>query len=304
MSPKVPKVWLRTKSDPGKPGREVTEADVTMLVRHAVDVFKPDGTLLLAYRPRAVAEDVCLAAREAFEPIRTYRTMNRGVASGVRIRNVTEAGYLSNTTLGAPVRSAIVGFFDRYPRFPYCRKTAFNANHPELFEKGVQPLCQRVAQVYAEAVPDRFAMQMAVVRRTRPEWVILGTPFTTLTVNHDWSTRMHQDQGDLREGFSMISCIRVGHYEGCWLVFPAFGVGADLGMGDVILFDSHEWHANTPMQKLSDDAERVGIVYYYRTKMQECLSPAEELERAKQLRGGLDLSEEDDTESDPAYNET
>jgi hypothetical protein len=46
----------------------------------------------------------------------------------------------------------------------------------------------------------------------------------------------------------------------------------------------------------------VSVVYYYRTKMQECLSPAEELERAKQLRASLDLSE-DDAERDPAYNE-
>jgi hypothetical protein len=302
MMTKAPKVWLRSKVDPGRPGREVTEADVTLLARGAVDVCKPDGSLLLAYRPGAVPRDVCLGAREAFEPIRNYRSMNRGIASGERIRKVTEAGYLSKTNNGAPVRSAIVGFFDRYPRFPYCRKTAFNADHPLLFENGVVPLCQRVAKVYAEAVPDRYAVQMEVVRRTRPEWVIPGTPYTTLTVNHDWSTKMHQDAGDLREGFSMISCIRTGHYEGCWLVFPAFGVAADLGMGDVILFDSHEWHANTPMRKLSEDAERVSVVYYYRTKMQECLSPAEELERAKQLRGSLDLSE-DDAERDPAYNE-
>lgn len=300
MTEGVPRVWLRSKVPAGAPGRDVTDADITMLATGPVDVFKPDGKLLLAYRPKVIPESLCLAAREAFAPIRTYRSMNRGIASGERIRKVTEAGYLSKTTHGAPVRSAIVGFFDRYPRFPYCRKTAFNADHPMLFEAGVVPFCQAVSKVYEEAVPDRFAVQMGVVAKTRPEWVIPGTPYTTLTVNHDWSTKMHMDAGDLQEGFSMISCIRMGQYEGCSLVFPAFRVGADLGMGDVIMFDSHEWHGNTPMTKQSKDAERITVVHYYRTKMQECLSASEELERAKQLRGALDAGEDDD-ERDSAY---
>ncbi len=111
---------------------------------------------------------------------------------------------------------------------------------------------------------------------------------------------MHVDAGDLVEGFSMISAIRTGHYEGCLLVFPAFRCAVDLRTSDVVLFDSHEFHANTPMTKQSPDAERCSVVFYYRTRMVECLSAHEEHERAKQLRGAIDLTEED-VDRDPAY---
>jgi hypothetical protein len=37
------------------------------------------------------------------------------------------------------------------------------------------------------------------------------------------------------------------------------------------------------------------MVFYYRSRMVECLAPAEELERAKQMRGNLEVDGEDDS---------
>jgi len=290
----LPKIWLRTRVDPGKPGRAVDENDVDVLLRGSARVYKPNGDLLLVYRKSAIPLGVCEKAREAFAPIRNHKSMNRGVASGERVTPVRSTGVVSHTSEGAPVRSSIVGFFDRYPRIPYCRKTAFNADHPGLFSEGVRPLCVAAAEVFRAEVPDRFAIQMREIKKVHPAWVIAGTPYTTLTVNHDWPTRLHHDRGDFKPGFSNMAVIRTGRYEGAWIVFPGFRVGIDMGMGDLIMFDSHEWHANTPMTKHEASASRCSVVLYMREKMIDCGSPDAELARAKELRGGF--AEQEDEE--------
>ena len=221
-------------------------------------------------------------------PFRTTVESRRG---GGRKHRVRKDGTVSKTDIAPPVQSIILGNFDRNPRFPYCRQTAFNAKHPLLFREGILPFVQRVADTFRDAVPKRYESQTKHAEATHPAWVIPGTPFTTVTVNRNWRTMLHQDAGDLPapDGISTIAVVRRGSYTGCWLTFPQYGVGVDMKDGDVLIFDSHEWHANTPMEKESEDALRVSIVSYYRTKMKECGSPEEELERAKNLRGGLDL---------------
>ena len=82
--------------------------------------------------------------------------------------------------------------------------------------------------------PERFAEQMKHIRRTHPEWVIAGTPFTTVTVNNTYSTGVHKDQGDLEEGFSTLVVFREGHYEGGWLCFPEYRLGVDMQDCDLL----------------------------------------------------------------------
>lgn len=112
-----------------------------------------------------------------------------------------------------------------------------------------------------------------------------------MTVNNTYSTGVHKDAGDLPEGFSCLSVLRRGIYDGGVLVFPEFRVGVDLQDGDAIYMDPHEWHGNTQIEKLSPDAERISCVLYYRTRMRECQDPDSELAKAKSVenrRQGLD----------------
>jgi hypothetical protein len=67
---------------------------------------------------------------------------------------------------------------------------------------------------------------------------------------------------------------------------------------DLLLFDVHEVHGNTPLvgegpecEPENGGHERISVIYYFREKMTDCLSPAEELERAKNLRGSLSAEE-------------
>ncbi len=140
-------------------------------------------------------------------------------------------------------------------------------------------------------MPDRYANQAAVVARTQPEWVIPGTPFSTVTVNNTYPTGVHKDAGDLDSGFSTLSCLRRGSYTGGVLVWPRYRVAADMQDGDLLLMDAHEWHGNTRIRPFHDasvhgdpeadfrpmpdecagcSAERITVVAYYRTRLETC----------------------------------
>jgi hypothetical protein len=86
-----------------------------------------------------------------------------------------------------------------------------------------------------------------------------------------------------------MAVMRRGHYRGAELVFPKYGVGADLQHGDVIFFDPHEVHCNLAFREgigvEAEDWARISMVMYFRTRMVDCLEPRAELERAKGVRG-------------------
>jgi hypothetical protein len=155
----------------------------------------------------------------------------------------------------------------------------------------LHPLLRAVAAHLSEHVPARYHAQAQQAQLTDPAWVVPGTPFTTITVNNSYATGMHTDKGDLDAGFSTITTLRRGDYTGGRLVFPAYRAAVDMGHGDLILMDAHQWHGNTqiicacnkPMNGACETcgAERISMVAYYRTKLVACGSPAEETAKAR-----------------------
>jgi hypothetical protein len=253
------------------------------------DVHKPDGSPLVVYRHAALPAGVCERAATALRRA-ARETSNRGVAAGGgRSARVKRDGTRGRTTCADPVGSGIIGFFDRTARFPYCRTTAFTAQDARRWAS-VQPLVHAVDGVFRRELPERYAAQMAVVRRTHPAWVIPGTIFTTITVNRNYVSAAHTDKGDLKEGFGVMAVLRSGDYDGGCLVFPKYRVAVDLGDRDVLLADLHEVHGNTGLVGEEGEYERLSLVFYYRAGMRHCLSPTEELERAKRRRRGTPLN--------------
>lgn len=268
-----------------KVGKIVTDDDYNVLLTGPTRVSKPDGTPLCVYLPGALSEH-----RDNVVPIlRALRqqagaSINRGRASGYQ-RLASRPGQRSKTP---PLRSYTLGAVDPMGQMRYCRYTTWTAAHPKEFA-ALNPMLRTVAGHLQREVPDRFAVQMVQASRTRPEWVIPGTPFTTLTVNLTYSTGVHTDKGDLEDGFSTISCFREGTFDGGRLIFPKFRVGVDLQDGDLILMDAHEYHGNTRLAN-EVDAERITVVAYYRTKMCRCGSSADERAKAHvaaERRSGL-----------------
>lgn len=263
-------------------------------------VYKPDGSVLVIYLSQAVPRAICETAwtnlREAASP-----TNNRGMAGGeidehlnpdfiadgsTRARKMKKDGTISKTTRARTVRSGVVGYYDRNSRFPYCRMTAWCLANPEKFLASV-PYIVAVNDVFRRHAPEQYAAQHRAIKKANPDFYINDTVFSTVTVNKNWQTAVHQDAGDFRGGLGVMSALCAGDYKGCYTVFPQYGVAIDLRTGDIGLGDVHEWHGNTPFHgALRGSFERITCVFYMRAKIAQCLSYAEELERVANRKVG------------------
>jgi hypothetical protein len=290
-------------------------------------VLKPDGSPLVIYRAGVLPGRVC---KQAWESLRAAATPtdNRGMAAGkldayeaakdqdalsetttaargqlrrkpaakttdTRFFPVKADGTVSKTSYAKTVKSGIVGYFDRYPRIPYCRTTAYNLAEPDKFLDAL-PFVRAVARVFQEEAPERFSNQNAMIRRTHPDFYIHGTPFTTITVNKNWQTAVHKDAGDYPDGFGVMAVLQAGKYEGANLVFPQYRVAVNMRTRGVCLADVHEWHGNTPIRGVPGLFERISCVFYFRENMWKCGSAAQELERAKNKKPGDPLYDDDE----------
>lgn len=282
-----------------------------ILINEDADVYKPNGEPLIKFRRRVLPANICA---EAYPALRTAATptSNRGVAGGAiteenpnpinqavgktskhKYQALKKDGTISNTNRGAEVNSGIIGYFDRGPRFPYCRTTAYNLEKPERFRAAL-PFIRAVNDVFATQAPDRYANQRAAIEQTHPDFYIHGTVFTTVTVNKNWRTAVHKDAGDYAHGFGVMSVLQAGQYEGCYLVWPKYRVAVDMRTSDVCLADVHEWHGNTPL-KPKGLHERISCIFYYRANMWRCGSADDELTRAQHRKLGEALYEDDET---------
>lgn len=258
-----------------KAGKIITDGDYNAVLTRDARVLRPDGGVLCVYVRGAIEPEVREGARAIFTTIRAM-TNNRGLASGSR-----RVQRSAKQSMALPVMSSILGSIEpQGGRFPYARRTAWTEKHPEEF-RALEPYFQAMAKVFRRHVPDRYDAQMAACERTAAEWLIPGTPWTTVTVNNSYPCGVHKDDGDLKAGFSVMGVLRRGEYTGGVLVLPEWRIGVDLQDGDVILFDPHEWHGNTAIVKRSEDAERISVPAYFREKLQKAGSRAAERQKAR-----------------------
>lgn len=264
-------------------GKVLRENDYDAVVTGPAKFFQPDGRPLFVYVPGVLKESM----DTAYETLTTIRgvTTNRGLASGTPRTEMTE-----KRSYSMPVMSVILGSYEDSGNYRYCRLTAWTAKEledrwPQLF-----PLFTTMGEQFKAVVPDRYEAQMKQVAKTKPEWVIPGTPYTTITVNNSYSTGVHTDKGDLDAGFSCLAVARRGNYTGGTLTFPEYRVAVNMNDGDLLLMDAHQWHGNTQMicecgnvlnkgPCKTCGAERVSVVAYFRTDMTRCQSAEKEVEK-------------------------
>lgn len=281
-------------------GRRFVESDLEHIAADEdTTVLKPDGSVLCIILKRALSAH---AVRDAFPILRRIElvpknraTATKGVervAQGALRKDgsrskVTGIGELEFPEIRG-MSSAIIGYYDRNVRWPYCRATAFNLSEPEKFEK-LLPFVREVNALFKAYAPERFAAQEAMAARTDAAWIIPGTVFSTITVNKNYDAATHVDAGDLRAGFGVMCALRAGTYEGGVTYWPAFKTGVSMDTGDVCLADVHEWHGVTKIRGTPGRYERVSCVFYLREKMCRCGTPTQELERAKARQLGQPL---------------
>ena len=213
-------------------------------------------------------------------------TNNRGMASGgERKKRVLKDGtigrvsqtYVPGTDIKLQVLSGIAGYFDRSAHYDFCRKTAFNKHNLDKFNKAM-PLIETVDRGFKEFVPERHKKQRRMIKATDPNYRIGDTAFTTITINKDYRTAYHYDDGDYPQGFgNLVAYCR--DIEPMHLVLPRYGVGVHLDTNDLLLVNVHELHGNTEFIPNGANPIRLSFVMYYRENMWKCLPPKEELER-------------------------
>jgi hypothetical protein len=277
------------KSYPGDyRGLRPTEKDYDLLLNETATVLKPDGSLLCVLIKNAIPKEQIATA---WRHLKKYnpKTDNRGTATGVEMVHRTKKdGTLSNTLKvpkGMEVTSGVIGFYDRYPRIPFCRKCSWNAENPEGFAE-MLPLFQQVDKLYAEHAPDYYAAQKEIAARTSKDFKIPETVFTTITVNKNFRTAVHKDAKNF-DAVAPMLLIREGKYSGGYVVFPEYRVAAAMDTGDIIIFRNMvDWHGNTQIIPLSKNYQRCTMVFYYREGMINCGTAEQELERAKRRQRG------------------
>lgn len=280
----------RTQADWG--GKFVDESNYDLLLDEDAVVYKPDGSLLLALKKR---HHSTLAMTTAWSVLKTHNPVstNRGLASGSerRVRRRAD-GTMSNVNVADPVNSGIAGYFERNPRFPYCRACAWNAASPAAFERLI-PMCQEASELYRQFGGEKYAKQAEFAGKTHPDFRIPGTVYSTITINKNFRTACHKDAGNMEGTLNCMSVLREGQFRGANIVLPDFRVAAKLDTGDCIVFDAFEFHGNTELQKVSADFQRCSLVFYYRENMHLCGSAAEELEIVKRRQLGNPLFDQE-----------
>lgn len=272
-------------------GVNCTDEDYDVLLTGDCSVFRPDGQCMAVLRRGAIEPALAEAAYPELHWLRRHKSDNRGVYAGQaeRTTNVLADGTKSRTTRSRAVASSVIGYFDSYPRIPFCRQTAFLVHEAKRWQH-VLPLVQQVGSVFqAEpALRNRYEAQLAAIQRTTPEFCIPGSPFTTITVNNCVAAACHQDAGDFKAGFGVLGVLRRGRYRGGVLVFPQYRVAVDLQDRDLLFFNPHEWHSNTPLEGDGPQGEpeaggweRISLVFYHREGMLKCGTLAEEQAKAK-----------------------
>jgi hypothetical protein len=266
-------------------GKFADEWDYGRVLEASCRVVRDTGEPVLTLVKNAVPRELIAAAWSAGLDRWRPLTDNRSTAAASeRIHERKKDGTYSKT-MRMPrqdqVSSGVMGYYDRYPRIPYCRCCAFNEQHPEVWA-ACQPLIRAVNEVHRLYDTPSWQTLRDISKDCSKDFIIPGTVYSTITVNKNYRTAYHHDGRNVAEGKSAMLLIRQGKIKGGVLVLPAYKLGVPLETGDVVIFNgAADLHGNTFITPLTKDAQRCTLVHYFRKGMLECGTAEEELERAK-----------------------
>jgi hypothetical protein len=257
----------------------VDETHYNQLITESCDGYNEEGELLFKFRKGALPLDILKSGYESFKGSIEV-TDGRGAASGSSHKRIRKDGTVSNITVGNKVRSGNVGYMDPSAMVRYCRKTAFAKKYFDKFKEGI-PFVEFVSDKYEELCPEPYIRQREACNNTDNYYLIGDSVFSTVTVNENFRTAIHQDAGDFKDGFGNLIVYREGEFKGGYFTLPEYGVALDLHNGDMLFVDVHRFHGNSEITDKSEDWKRVSFVLYLREKIQSCGAPEEELTRVR-----------------------
>jgi hypothetical protein len=265
-------------------GKYLNDKNYDLLITEDADGYDVNGKLLFRFRKNSMPLETLMLGVNSFKDSIEV-TESRGYASGSSHKRIRKDGSVSNITVGNKVESGSVGFMDSGAMVKYCRKTAFAKNYFDKYKSGI-PFVKFVDDKYKELCPTHYQKQKAISNGTNKNYIIGDTSFTTVTVNKNFRTAVHQDAGDYPEGFGNLIAYREGDWSGGYFCLPQYKVAIDLQNTDMLFVDVHQWHGNTDFINTNEDFLRISFVLYYREYMYKCKQPAEELLKMKMDKTG------------------
>jgi hypothetical protein len=271
----VVKPILSDKEMEEKEGKYCTEKDITKVYDEDIDVYTENTEgkeiLLAKFRKNVIPKDIIENGWEAFyETAATSR--NRGAAAGpIQLKSdywkkrkpvevdkwstrYIHEGKVSKMKVNNLVFSSVLGFFEETPfmKLP-CRLTSYTQRYFDNYRTGI-PYIQFLNKCFKTLTPIEYNKQLIRAKK-QPKFRIDDTAFSSVTINRNFRTALHMDDGDFREGFGNLSVIERGKYSGGYTIFPRYKIGFNVRTGDYIAMNVHEYHCNTEMVETKEQKE-------------------------------------------------
>jgi hypothetical protein len=259
-----------------KQGTYFTEKDVDTIFDEDVDVYVEDNDgkkqLLAKLRKSVLDPEIIKTGWEGYW-ITAAPSRNRGAAAGPidvkgkywSKKNPTEirgwstryiqGGKVSKMRVNNNVFSSVLGYFEATPfmKLP-CRLTSYTMRYWKYYKHGL-PFIRAVDSCFRSLVPEKHTLQKKAAEE-QPLLHITGTAFSSITINRNFRTALHMDDGDFKQGYGNLSVIERGHYHGGYTLFPQYRAGFNVRTGDFLAMDVHKWHCNTELYETEEDKKK------------------------------------------------
>ena len=283
------------------------------IYKDEVKVLREDGSILAVLKKNVIPEEDRKTYKDIIRTPARSKTKNRGSGAGyVDIRRFPkqakslcyqngeplphdklvsvfykdENGKVVNRGQSNQVRSGCAGYFDARGNLP-CRKVSWSAKNLKKHDALI-PLCNVIAEKHKEVDIKSYNLQKDRANLSK-SYIFKDSIYSTLTLNYDFRTASHRDKGDFKAGLSTLTILEEipNNYTGFYLGLPEYKIAFDVRDGDILFFDTHEIHANTEYQVLTDKlgenkivdekgndnnyyAGRFSIVAYLRERLYLC----------------------------------
>lgn len=280
-------------------GKAATPDDFDRVVTVDDDFVDESGRLVFAFRKEVIPLAAREAGRAAWGDVETLAdpSVTRRAAAGApdveafrrfpRFRDAVEVIPETSTTarvkfndgrvlrqpMSNPVLSYLAGFgVDRFSKT--ARPNLLTNRYRDRWTRSL-PFFRAVDEVLARELPHTHALHRERCA-LHPSWTIAGTALSTVTVNVDYESRYHVDTGDFRDGYSVLTVLEAGRYDGGLYVMPLHRVAVDVREGDALLCQSHvDLHGNTAIVKRTEDAKRISFVCYLKHALGDAVNRAD-----------------------------
>lgn len=218
-------------------------------------------------------------------PIIIYKVLPKNIIDSLRHLAFDSKFTKSARSNGIPTQSAIFGALPRVTyRNDFCRFTVNTRTQKKLLAD-VLRFSDVISGLYKKYLPEQYQHNIDIItQNVVDDYVIKGTPFTTVNFNVNHAIKYHTDTGNFKGVYSNVVIMK-NNIIGGYLVVPEYRIAFEQTDGALILFDGQKiLHGVTPILRTKNNGYRCSCVFYSLASMKNCYPYKEEMQRAKTTR--------------------